>query len=211
MTVLLSILGVVVVVAAWLAVYTHMGIIPEGAWQRLYARLFQLDDFKDAEGVDEEEEVFKDAFDMMSRLNVDKVESVIHNGKRTIYVICSRCHQKNRLGNEFKSFKRAGCGKCHANFASMEVYFMSTRFFWNHEDYKQYDNKQLGVGPVNHSDYDKFTPEYEDKREGVKPGTFHKIGLYQWISDHERSGGTLIVRLHEVGERQDSSSFFGDD
>jgi hypothetical protein len=92
----------------------------------------------------------------------------------------------------------------------MEVYLVSTRQFWNHDDYHQYEGKHLGVGPLNHSDYDKFTPEYEDKREGIKPGTFDNIGLYGWIREHERAGGTLIVRLHEVGERHDSD-FFSDD
>jgi len=142
MSFILTFLGVVVVAGLWLFVYTQLGIIPKGYWERLGKSLFGVApsegrtaswDVKHGMGAWkpfkprprkegtpdedlEEEEVFHDVFDVMDRMNVNQVESFKAYGHRTFYFTCSRCKQKNRLGTDLAKFKKAGCGKCHAKF-----------------------------------------------------------------------------------------------
>jgi hypothetical protein len=93
------------------------------------------------------------------------------------------------------------------------VLIISQRLHWNHEDHAAFFRREKGVGPshtINHIEYDKLTPEREDKREGVKPRKFYNVGISAWMREHELAGGKLVAHLNEVGERHDSS-FFSDD
>ena len=89
----------------------------------------------------------------------------------------------------------------------VEVLTISQRLDWNWEDDQRYKGKALGYGPahnVNQQCYEKNMPKKEDKRKGVKPGTFYPISINEWVSSKE--GQKLVVSLVEIGERHTCSA-----
>ncbi len=126
-------LAVLLLMVGWLYVFDLTGVLPKGTWKRfsnfmLGRKTESVESEKttydvgaqkfDREVRPEDERAFHDVFNMMDVMNVKEVSSFAAYGHRTFYFTCGKCGQKNRLGTDLRKFKEAGCGKCHAKFAS---------------------------------------------------------------------------------------------
>jgi hypothetical protein len=96
-----------------------------------------------------------------------------------------------------------------SDFFGLPVLIVSQSGSWDWNDDKAYTGKKLGIGPshtLHHRKYEKHMPKREDKREGVKPGTFYPISLSEWVTEHSKKVKKLIVVLYDVADRHSCSA-----
>lgn len=94
------------------------------------------------------------------------------------------------------------------DFLGTTMLFVSQMSSWDWNDDKAYTGKKIGIGPshtLHHHKYEKHMPKKEDKREGVKPGTFYPISLGEWVTEHAKKSKKLVIALYDVGERHTCS------